>query len=165
MSCYRPSPDVVALKAVYTDAEIALITPAFPSQIYNYASEVVTTGDGVERALAAEVMCHAAERWPSWPVSQRKGHAVATVDDALLALSVGLQDMRASVRLLASPRSTICDHLAQLSGKQVSADCPCTADIQVGRSNSLACPTSQPAGQLHFRVVSTTPDLSFSSYR
>lgn len=87
---------------VALDAEIASLTPAFPGQIYNYASNVVTTGDGIERAHAAEVMCRAAERWPSWPVSQRKGHAVATVDDALLALSVGMQDMCAVVRCLAS---------------------------------------------------------------
>eukprot|EP00892_Ulva_mutabilis_P006086 jgi/Ulvmu1/384/UM001_0391.1 len=78
--------------------EIALITPGFPIQIYIHASSVVVTGDGSERAHAAEVMCRAAERWPSWPVSQRLGHAVATVDDALLALSVGMQDMCAMVR-------------------------------------------------------------------
>lgn len=79
-------------------SEVALITPGFPGQIYNHASVVVTSGDGIERFYAAEVMCRAAERWPSWPVSQRKGHAVATVDDALLALSVAMQDMCASVR-------------------------------------------------------------------
>lgn len=120
-SCYTPHPGVVSLKAVHTDAEIALITPAFPVQIYHYASNVVTSGDGVERAHAAEVMCHAAQRWPSWPVSQRKGHAVATVDDALLALSVGMQDMSASVRLLASLMSAISDELT--IAQTPTADC------------------------------------------
>jgi hypothetical protein len=69
------------------------MSTAFPVQIFTHATEVVTSGDGQERSFAAVVLCSIAAHKHSWPVSQRSGHAVAAVDDALLSLAVGMQDM------------------------------------------------------------------------
>ena len=59
----------------------------------------MTSGDGRERAFAARVLCSIAAHKHSWPVSQRSGHAVAAVDDALLSLALGMQDMDPQVCL------------------------------------------------------------------
>lgn len=84
---------------IYVCAEAAKISSAFPARIFAHATEVVTTGDGQERAFAAHVLCSIAAHKHSWPVSQRSGHAVAAVDDALLSLAVGMQDMDPQVCL------------------------------------------------------------------
>ena len=75
------------------DAEAAKVSHTFPAKIFAHATAVVTSGDGQERAFAARVLCTIAAHKHSWPVSRRSGHAVAAVDDALLSLAVGMQDM------------------------------------------------------------------------
>lgn len=103
----QPNSTVSQAKAS-TGVEAAKITTNFPGTIFTHATRVVTSGDGRERAFAAKVLCSIAEQKHSWPVSQRSGHAVAAVDDALLSLAVGMQDMNPQVCVCCTTQQHSC---------------------------------------------------------